>query len=137
MSTPQLNGSLSDNVSATCRITQDDTGVGPSIYSSTLLINFVVGIPANVWTVWLICQGTREQLASEIHLLSLVGCEILFCLGLPAQLYCMFSSEQVSHGFLTLLVMQSHLVWVCRPLLQLCICFERYVAVVHPLKFIR
>ncbi len=137
MSTPQLNDSLFNNISTKCFLTSDDTSASLLVYSVFLLSNFVVGLPANIWVVWLLCYGTREPLASEIYFLILSCCETLYCLGLPAQLYCMFSFENLSPGLNILLVLQSHLVWLCRPVLQSCMCLERYIAVVHPLTFIR
>lgn len=135
MSTIQLNDSLYSNISTKCPvILRDDTTAGLSIISIILISNFLVGFPANVWVVWLICRGTRELLASEIYLISLAVCEILYCLGLPVQLYCMHSFERVSDGIYNLLMLQWLLVWVCRPIFQSCV--ERYIAVVHPLIFI-
>lgn len=117
---------------------------GFSIQSALLLINFVVGLPANVWMVWLICGGTTELLASKIYSLNLAVSEILYCLGLPAQLYCMYNVhntmrifQQSYDGIDILLAVQMSLVWIGRPIFQSCICVEHYIAVVHPLIFIR
>lgn len=69
-----------------------------------LLSNSVADLPANVWAVLLICHGTKEVFASENSLLSLVVCEIINCLGLPAQLYCICTA-------LNMLVMASLPCW--------------------------
>lgn len=138
MSTTQLNDSLSNIISTKCEVVPlDITEAGFSFMVIFLLSNFVVGLPANAWVIWLICHGTREQLASELCLLSLAVCEMLYHLGLPAQLYCMYSFEDASDGLAKLLIIQGLLVWVGRPIFQSSICVEHYTAVVHPLIFIR
>lgn len=146
MSRIQQNDTLCNDISATCMLfLPDHTDVGFSITSAFLLINFVVGLPANVWRVWLICGGTTELLATQIYSLNLAVSEILYCLGLPAQLYCMYNVvhntmrlfQQPYDGMDILLAMQMSLVWIGRPIFQSCICVEHYIAVVHPLIFIR
>lgn len=114
------------------------------ISSILLLINFVVGLPANLWVIWLICNGTTEQLASEMHHLTLAVSELTYCLSLPVELFCLYASEdtakwifQPPQPLYILLMLQTSLVWVGRPIFQCCICVERYIAVVHPLIFMR
>lgn len=145
MSKIQRNNTLFNSFSAECMILPSgDTNADISVTSVFLLINFVVSLPANVWMVLIICHGTTELLASEIHHLSLAVSEIVYCLGLPAKLYCMYNFEHTATGILrphdglyVLLILQMSLVWMGRPIFQCCICVERYIAVVHPLIFIR
>lgn len=141
MSVIQQNKTLVSNISQQC------FGFMPAeraISSIFLLINFVVGLPANLWVIWLICSGTTEQLASDIHPLTLAVSELTYCLCLPVELFCLYASEdaakwifQPPEPLYILLMLQSGLVWVARPLFQCCICVERYIAVVHPLIFMR
>lgn len=149
MSRIQQNNTLFSNISTQCLAEMSaflphDSDVGSSLASAILLINFVVGLPANVWVFWLICHGTTELLASEIHSLSLAVSETLFCLGVPLNLYCLHnlvhSTVRIFHwsyGLDILLIVQMCLLWLGRPIFQSCICIERYIAVVHPLIFIR
>lgn len=115
-----------------------------AISSIFLLINFVVGLPANLWVIWLICNGTTEPLALDIHQLTLAVSELTNCLCLPVELFCLYTSEDTAKWIFEppqplyiLWMLQSSLVWVGRPLFQCCICVERYIAVVHPLIFMR
>lgn len=106
-----------------------------------LVTNFVVGLPTNLCTIWSICGGTMETLMAEIQHLSLAVCEILYCLALPVQLSsliaCVWADWSLPHQFQTVGSLQIGLVWFGRPMFQSCICLERYIAVVHPLVYIR
>lgn len=140
MSTFQENNTLFNNLSCSS-FSYGDTDVGFSFSLLLLLTNSLVGLPANLWTVWLICHGTTDGLLSEIHHLQLAVCEILYCLGLPTEIYCLLLNNRITrfwtHDLNTLLMLQLSLVWIGRPLFQCAICIERYIAVVHPLIFIR
>lgn len=110
-------------------------------YVFFLVINFVVGLPANLCMIWSICDGTMEVLLAEIQHLSLAVCEVLYCLGLPTQLsfliVCVWTDRSPPHQLYTLRQFQMGLMWIGRPIFQLFICLERYIAVVHPLIYIR
>lgn len=140
----QQNYTVSNNVSTCSPLLQGGSNAVFSIYTFFLLINFVVGLPANMWVVWIIYHGSTEMLASDIHHLSQAVCEILNCSWLPAELYCMYVIENSVMGMLRplesfkmLLRLPISLVWTARPLFQCFICLERFLAVVYPLIFIR
>lgn len=123
--------------------------VGVPISSVFLLINFAVGIPLNLWVVWLICKGTTKMLSSELYNLSLAVSELTYCLVLPIQLLCTFASEEdmQRHAvwifqphrtfFSVLFKLLIGMVWMARPIFQCSICVERYTAVVHPHLYLR
>lgn len=145
----QIQGNKTElNVSGDCFIlTPLGTNYGAYISSTFLMINFVVGIPANLWVVLLICKGPTKILSSELHYLSLAIAEMTYCLALPTELFCIYASEDMRRGarwifqphqtFSILLNLQIGMVWMARPIFQCCICMERYIAVVHPLLYIR
>lgn len=133
--------SIFSNVSAECFLFFRDTDVTISFCIFSLVTNFVVGLPANLCMIWSICGGTMEVLMAEIHHLSLAVCEMLYCLGLPTQLYCFITCIWTDwfppHQLYSLGKLHIGLVWIGRPIFQSFICVERYIAVVHPLVYIR
>ena len=106
--------------------------------TGTILLPYmVVCLPANLWVMWLITHGTKDSLAAELFHLHSAFCETLFLLGSPLLLYCIFGPAG-SGPLVPFLVNEfSALILFGRPLFQCCICVERYLAVIHPLTFIR
>jgi hypothetical protein len=106
--------------------------------SGTFLLPYVVVcLPANLWVMWLITHGTKDSLAAELFHLNMAICATLFLLGSPLQLYCLFGPAD-SGPVVPILVNELWaLIWFGFPLFQCSICVEHYLAVVHPLTFIR
>ena len=106
--------------------------------TGTLLLPYVVvGLPANLWVMWLITHGTKDSLAAELFHLNIAICETLFQSGIPLQLYCYFGPAGSGPAVHILLLELWTIICFGRPLFQCAICVERYLAVVHPLTFIR
>ncbi|XP_051959657.1 C-C chemokine receptor type 8-like [Xyrauchen texanus] len=95
-------------------------------------INFLFGIPAHSYVIWLIVTGKGSGISSEFLNLNLSFCEFGNCLNcLFTTLENWFSSRvSVSLFVLGLLI-------TGRPLFQCLICVERYLAVVHPVNFLK
>ena len=97
----------------------------------------VLCLPANLWVMWLITHGTKDSLAAELFHLNTAICETLFLAGTPLHLYYFF--DLAGWGLVVRTLVNS--LWVLitfgRPLFQCSICVERYLAVIHPLTFIR
>ncbi len=95
-------------------------------------INFMVGLPTHSYVTWLIVTGTRNGVASEFFNLNLSVCEIGICLN------CLFFIVSFFISSITELPLFSlGLVFAGRPLFQCLICVERYLAVVHPVTFLK
>ncbi|XP_067106441.1 hydroxycarboxylic acid receptor 2-like [Osmerus mordax] len=95
-------------------------------------LNLILGLPTNGYVLWLIASRVGGIKASEIFSFSLAVNEILFCLFSLL----LFLEEQL-RNLLNIFSVLSVLIGMGRPLFQTCICLERYLAVVHPLVFLR
>jgi len=95
-------------------------------------IHFLFGVPANIYVIWLIITGTGSGVASEFFNLNLSICELVNCLNSLLAILPMYIS---SLSFLPLFL-QGLIVTGC-PLFQCLICVERYLAVVHPVTFLK
>ncbi len=94
-------------------------------------LNFLVGLPTHSYVIWLIIKGTGG-VASEFFNLNFSLCEIGNCLkGLFVLLSFWFSSLKTLSQILQGLSITG------RPLFQCLMCVERYLAVVHPVTFLK
>lgn len=104
--------------------------------SALYIINLVLSLPANSYVMWVIASGEGGAVVSELFALNLAISEILLCL---------FSIYIIVKYFVTLptkislkvLRFFSVLMFTPRPIFHSSICVERYLAVVHPVIFLR
>ncbi len=101
--------------------------------TSLVDINVILlGFPINSYVIWLIVTGTGNGLAAEFFGLNLAVCEIFICM----------------ESVLALLIYKCETLWIAkefldglaitgRPLFQCLMCVERYLAVVHPVIFLK
>ncbi|XP_057215759.1 chemokine XC receptor 1-like [Triplophysa rosa] len=95
-------------------------------------LNVLFGVPTHSYVIWLIVTETGSSFVSRFFILNLSVCEIGNCLhGLLVLLAFLFSSlTAASHFFQGLGI-------TGRPLFQCLMCVERYLAVVHPVTFLK
>ncbi|XP_051537032.1 hydroxycarboxylic acid receptor 2-like [Myxocyprinus asiaticus] len=95
-------------------------------------ISFLVGLPTHSYVVWLIVKGTGSGVASGFFNLNLSFCEISSCLNSLFFVIC------TVYPFLTKLALFTQGFGITgRPLFQCLMCVERYLAVVHPVTFLK
>ncbi|XP_043114490.1 uracil nucleotide/cysteinyl leukotriene receptor-like [Puntigrus tetrazona] len=94
--------------------------------------SFLVGLPIHLYVLWLTVTGTECGVALLFFKLNLCVCEIGICVeSLIFILSFWFSSLTKLICFLIGLAVTG------RPLFQCLICVERYLAVVHPVTFLK
>ncbi|KAI5617503.1 hydroxycarboxylic acid receptor 2-like, partial [Silurus asotus] len=95
----------------------------------------LVGTPANSWCLWFYFCSKWKVKQTHVLLLNVIIIELLFCLAFAAELLNIliirnYTCLRVIYFFLSMF-------WSGRPLVQTCICTEQYLAVRHPIIFLR
>lgn len=109
-----------------------------TIFALTIVsavVNLLISLPLNSYVVWLITTEVRARgVYTEFFALHLALSDILFCFSSPL-------IPVVTHsGHVPLLQAQGFFagfLTTARPLFQTSICVERYLAVVHPVLFVK
>ncbi len=101
------------------------------LYISMYSISFLFGLPTHSYVLWLIIRGSGSGFVSEFFILNLSVCEICNCLQSLICIFDIFISLKHFASFLSGLAITG------RPLFQCLICVERYLAVVHPVTFLK
>ncbi len=95
-------------------------------------INSLFGFPMHSYIIWLIVTGTRSGVSSEFFNINLSVCELCFSFNCL-----LLALSNVVHGLKVLQVFLIGITITGRPLFQCLICVERYLAVVHPVTFLK
>ncbi|XP_051537036.1 G-protein coupled receptor 183-like [Myxocyprinus asiaticus] len=112
--------------------TTDSIDLMESLEICLYSINFLFGLPAHSYVIWLIVTGTQSGIASGFFNLNLSVCEIGNCLNsFIFALSMWFSCLTTLECFLLGLSLTG------RPLFQCLKCVERFLAVVHPVTFLK
>ncbi|XP_042603781.1 C-C chemokine receptor type 8-like [Cyprinus carpio] len=117
---------------ASTNYTTQSTALLKSLDIFLFSIGFLFGLPTHSYIIWLIVTGTASGVASEFFNLNLSVCEIANSLnGLISVLSIHLSSLLTLSNFLQGIGITG------RPLFHCLICVERYLAVVHPVTFLK
>lgn len=107
----------------------------PSSRLPLQILLLVLALPLNVALLWLLLKNRRALSPSEVLGLNLAVLGILYCLGIPLDIYITIRSR--SGLLLRLSHTTSILCYFGCPLLLSSMCVERYVAASHPVVFMR
>lgn len=134
----QYNVSLnSRNLTPLIEIVADCNKNGPvllRVYMQVLVL--ALALPANTVLLWLMVKKRKTLSPSEVLGLNFAVLGVLFCLSLPLDIYITITKDRVglrqsiSNAF-------AILSYFGCPLLLTSLCLERYVAVAHPVLFMK
>ncbi len=110
--------------------TVEETGF--KITSIVDCITIIWGLPINFYVIWLLVTGTGNGLAAELFSLNLAVCEIFICM----ETLLIFLSYKFNIIWMAVTFLDG-LPTTGRPLFQCLMCVERYLAVVHPVTFLK
>ncbi|KAM6972410.1 uncharacterized protein FYW47_004551 [Aplochiton taeniatus] len=101
-------------------------------YFAVKVINLAIGFPCNALVIWQVVGKKSESSTSDIFILNLAVLDAYFCLMGPIDM-------------VNRMVLDDEEIWIFQrfaygvkdtaPLFLVCICVDRYVAVVHPVLF--
>ncbi len=94
--------------------------------------NFLFGFPTHCYVIWLIVTGTGSGVASEFFILNLSVCEMANSLNIFLHVL-----DRWFSSLKTLKYLSFGLSSTGNPLFQCLMCVERYLAVVHPVTFLK
>ncbi len=102
-----------------------------------LTFSLLFGFPTQSYVIWLIITGSRNRVASEFFILNISASEIIFFLFALIYLQRVTNRSLQGSGQLTALMFLTGNIITTRPLFQCLICVESYLAVVHPVTFLK
>jgi hypothetical protein len=105
-----------------------------SFSTACYAINFILVLPTNIYVLWLILTEAGGTMASEFFALNLAVSEILFCLC-SIMYFIWLHHPTIVASYI--MVFSFGFLITGRPMFQCCICVERYLAVVHPVVYLK
>jgi len=105
---------------------------GPYATFITSILCFTVGSPIHCWSLWVYLRGNIKP--NLVFPLNFTVLELFFCIQ------CIIDIIVISYPSLHGAHLANFLIgvsWTVRPLLQICMCVEKYLAVIHPIIFLR
>lgn len=127
---------LPNSTTTLCEVENDTQFNDPAFYKVSTALSVITcgpGLPLNIYVVWLMIRGVGSSIESEFFFLNLALTDILFFTSYLLSPFLRFCPEPLmaAMGFFFGFLFVGH------PLFQMCICVERYLAVLHPVLFQR
>ncbi|XP_051940477.1 G-protein coupled receptor 35-like isoform X1 [Hippocampus zosterae] len=101
-------------------------------YYGIKVFNLVVGAPCNGLVIWQIAAKKSNPCTSDVFILNLAILDAYFCLMMPTEL---LNSLLLDDARIWYLQRFSYGVKDAGVLFLVCVCLDRYMAVVHPMLF--
>ncbi|XP_052443606.1 uracil nucleotide/cysteinyl leukotriene receptor-like [Carassius gibelio] len=122
---------FTENFTTSVDFTTQSIGLVDIINISMYSISFLFGLPTHSYVIWLITRGSGSGFVSEFFIFNLSICEICNCLNNLICIFDRFIPCKHLGSFLSGLAITGS------PLFQCLICVERYLAVLHPVTFLK
>ncbi|KAI5613777.1 uracil nucleotide/cysteinyl leukotriene receptor-like [Silurus asotus] len=97
-------------------------------------LNYLLGLPLNSYVMLVLFAGGRRLDPCDVFTVNQAAAEIFFLLMAPFHLALNFVCEMWLYPVLGLILGTGMSV---RAMLQCCVCLERYLAIVHPITYLR
>ncbi|KAM9363769.1 G-protein coupled receptor 4-like [Symphorus nematophorus] len=101
-------------------------------YFGVKVFNLAVGTPCNVLVIWQIASKKSDASTSDIFIFNLAILDAYFCLMTPIE---MVNRLLLDDGQIWYAQRFAYGIKDVAPLFLVCICLDRYIAVVHPVLF--
>jgi hypothetical protein len=115
----------------------DQGYVVPVLYHAAQALCFCLGAPALVSCLWLSLSGSLSGglKPTQVFPIKLFAVELVLCVEgfLEVVSYLLIQNVVLRKVIYVLFF----IAWTCRPLIQSCICVERYLAVTQPVSFLK
>ena len=109
--------------------------VGPLVWCVFCVLCACVSLPVSVWLLWILTHRQRGGLSNDVYMLNLTVMDLIFNISIIPQVPNLFLWRADLLSELTDVFYQFNLIG--RPLLMTCICVDCYMAVLHPVSYMK
>lgn len=108
---------------------------GPMVWGIVSVLAACVGVPASMWLLWVLIQRQRNGFSNDVYMLNLTIMDLIFNIfSIPGVLNYLVWTDYFYSAIADILYCFN---MSGRPLLMACVCVDCYMAVVHPITYIK